>query len=88
MNKVDLVVVEWNPMYSQAVQTVKGGIETAFTGYLATIDDSGDSTFHIGSTAVEGMCGKPIVDFAVVVQGLLPNIPDDIIEKMNKLGFI
>ena len=33
---------------------------------------------HIGSTAINDMMGKPIIDLCVITNGLLPNIPDDI----------
>ena len=33
------------------------------------------------------MMGKPHIDFSTVVEGLLPNIPDEAIEKMESIGF-
>ena len=33
------------------------------------------------------MLGKPLIDIAIVVEGLLPNIPDETIIYMKTLGF-
>ena len=43
---------------------------------------------HMGSTAIVGMPGKGIIDFTVVSQGLLPDIPSDVISKLKEIGWI
>ena len=42
----------------------------------------------MGSTSIIGMMGKPAPDFSVVTEGLLPNIPDSIINKMAEKGWV
>jgi len=43
---------------------------------------------HIGSTAITGLSGKPVIDITICTEGLLPNIPDEFIASMEKLGFM
>ena len=43
----------------------------------------GRSSHHMGSTSIIGMKGKPLPDFTVVTEKLLPDIPNEIIKKLQ-----
>ena len=83
----DIDLREWNPKYSEFVKRESEAIEAilAKKGVLATY--KGQSSFHMGSTAIKGMIGKPVIDMTILTTGLLPNIPNDVIEEMEKLGY-
>ena len=42
----------------------------------------------MGSTAITGMVGKPSPDFTIVTEGLLPDIPDEILKKLVDHGWL
>ena len=65
-----------------------------FEKYLEELD--GKSFHHIGSTAIVGKFGKPIIvgmfkkpviDIMVITKGLLPYIPNKIIQALDKRGY-
>ena len=60
-------------------------LEPIFGIYL--VEFKGQSFFHMGSTAITGMYGKPMPDLCIVTKDLLPNFPKNIIDEMSKLGF-
>ena len=41
----------------------------------------------MGSTAIIWMMGKPMIDFAVFTQDLLPDIPKEFIKDMEAQGY-
>ena len=42
----------------------------------------------MGSTAIIGLPGKPMIYFTVITKGLLPDIPNDCIDELAKIGYI
>lgn len=54
---------EYNPVWKEYFQIEKAKIEGAFAGTHSLLD-----VLHIGSTSVEGLTAKPIIDMSVVVQ--------------------
>ena len=60
-------------------------IEEILQPYLKPF--KGKVCHHIGSTSIKGMFGKPMPDFSVVTDGLLPDIPYSIINKFEAKGW-
>lgn len=54
------VVVDYDPGWPTLFEALFGGIRPALAGVEAYIE-------HVGSTAVPGLAGKPIIDMDVVV---------------------
>ena len=46
-----------------------------------------ESAHHIGSTSIKGMPGKPQLDLTFVTPKLMPDIPDEILEGLDKIGY-
>ena len=59
-------------------------LKRIFQKHDALQEFEGTYFHHIGSTAIVGMFGKPIMDIMVVTKGLLPNMPDAIINDLKK----
>ena len=78
-------VVEWKASYAQRVQEKIKEVEEILKPYLKEYD--GKSSHHMGSTSITGMIGKPTPDMTVVTEGLLPDIPDEIIRKLDAIGW-
>ena len=54
---------EYNPMWKEEFQAEKQNLEKLFGSIALTIE-------HVGSTAVEGLSAKPIIDISVGVKSL------------------
>ena len=77
-----MVLTEWKEIYAEKTKEKIKEVEEILEPYLK--EYNGSFSHHMGSTSITGMMGKPAPDFSVVTQGLLPNIPDLVIEKMKK----
>ena len=82
---IPLVLAEWKPVYAEKTQSKIDEVEDILAPFLK--DFRGKFSHHMGSTSIVGMMGKPSPDFTVVTEGLLPNFPDLIIEKLSKKGW-
>lgn len=76
---------EYDPKYPEFTRIRAQEVLAAFKGYVVTYNNN--DYHHMGSTAIVGMPGKPIVDFTIVTKDLLPNIPDDVMNSLQKLGW-
>ena len=47
----------------------------------------GEKFHFIGSCAVRDLCGKEMLDFAIVTD-LIPDVPDSVIDKMASKGWV
>lgn len=77
---------EWQERYFTVATEVKQKINTALGNYL--VEFHGAKVHFIGSCAVRGLCGKEMLDFAIVTKGFLPNVPDTAIAYLEKEGWI
>lgn len=50
-------------------------------------DFKGKCSHHMGSTSIKGMMGKPMPDFTIVTEGLLPDIPNDVLKRLQTEGW-
>ena len=72
-------VVPYNAQWKEDFETVKGYL-------LPVIHDVITDIVHIGSTSVEGLSAKPIIDMDVVIQDY--SVFDTLVEKLATLGYI
>ena len=74
-----ICVVEYDPAWPQAFEQLRKNL-------LRAVDDVALTIEHVGSTAVPGLAGKPIIDFDIVVASSRA-IPV-VIERLAGLGYI
>lgn len=76
MRKVE--VVKYNPEWNQKFEEEAAKLSRLFEEKLVAIH-------HIGSTSVEGLAAKPIIDMMPVVRDI--ERVDDCMERMEALGY-
>ena len=65
---------------------MKPKIKEIFKDYLKPFN--GETVFHMGSTAIKGMPGSGGLDISIVTEGILPDVPEHIIQEVKeKLGY-
>ncbi|MGM0846047.1 MAG: GrpB family protein [Bacillota bacterium] len=77
MRKVE--VTPYRPQWREQFLQEKKRLETVFQGTHAVIH-------HIGSTSVEGLAAKPIIDFLIEVEEI--GAADDRTDKLKALGYV
>ena len=60
LEKAPIVIVDYDPEWARRFEVEKAKIETVLAGRALVVE-------HIGSTAVEGLAAKPIIDISVAV---------------------
>ena len=78
MTKKHVVVEPYNIIWKQDFQNIKAEIADALGDLALSIE-------HVGSTSVEGLSAKPIIDIDVVIEDRL--ILDDVILALKKIGY-
>ena len=78
MTKKHVVVEPYNINWKQDFQNIKAEIADALGDLALSIE-------HVGSTSVEGLSAKPIIDIDVVIEDRL--ILDDVILALKKIGY-
>ena len=71
---------EWQERYFTVATEVKQKVNAFLGDYL--VEFHGAKVHFIGSCAVRGLCGKEMLDFAIVTKGFLPNVPDTAIASL------
>ena len=74
-----VVVLPYDKSWSSAFEKIKREIQTAIGDLIIGIE-------HVGSTSVEGMSAKPIIDIDVVIKDY--SIFNDVTRNLEKLGYI
>lgn len=72
-------VVPYNPIWKIEFEKIKAEIKNALGNLALSIE-------HIGSTSVEGISAKPIIDIDVIIKD--NSVLDDAIEKLSDIGYI
>ncbi|WP_421379393.1 GrpB family protein [Bacillus salacetis] len=72
-------VTPYNHQWKDQFFHEKQRLDRVFHGSYAVVH-------HIGSTSVEGLAAKPIIDFLIVVQDI--NIADERTSELEDLGYI
>ena len=74
-----VVVVTYNEQWKTDFETIKQYL-------LPVVEDIIISIEHIGSTSVEGLSAKPIIDIDIVIKDY--SVVDSVIGKLASLGYI
>ena len=74
-----VVVVPYSEQWKTDFETIKQYVLPAINDVVISIE-------HIGSTSVEGLSAKPIIDIDVVIKDY--TVFDTVVEKLATLGYI
>lgn len=74
-----VIVVPYNEQWKNDFEIIKQYLLTAVKDTVSGIE-------HIGSTAVEGLSAKPIIDIDIVIKDY--SVFDKIVEQLATLGYI
>jgi len=55
-----VIVEDYTPIWKEEFKKIKNELLTTLSGQVISIE-------HVGSTAVEGLCAKPIIDIDIVI---------------------
>ncbi len=76
MKKV--IIEEYNPHWSTVFNTLSDGISPYINEHIVSIE-------HVGSTSVEGLCAKPIIDIDIIVPSKEKTVL--VIQQLERLGY-
>lgn len=74
----EIIVIDYDPEWTEEFKRFK-------EIYSEALKDSKVDIQHVGSTSVEGLAAKPIIDIDIIVES--ENNKQGIIEKLKKLGY-
>ncbi len=74
-----VVVVSYDETWTSAFEEIKKEIESAVGDLIIGIE-------HVGSTSVEGLSAKPIIDIDIIIKDY--SIFDAVVNKLNTIGYI
>lgn len=73
-----VVVESYNPEWKTDFLKIKGELEVVLNGLVLSIE-------HVGSTSVEGLSAKPIIDIDVVIEDR--TCLDSVINALGSIGY-
>ncbi|MGD7044748.1 GrpB family protein [Jeotgalibacillus proteolyticus] len=78
MKENGITIKKYNPEWKNVFRELKKVLEHSLGDYILRVE-------HVGSTSVEGLSAKPIIDLDVVIshREILPKV----IEKLSELGY-
>ena len=74
-----VVVESYDETWTSAFEEIKKEIESAVGDLIIGIE-------HVGSTSVEGLSAKPIIDIDIIINDY--SIFDAVVNKLNNIGYI
>ncbi len=74
-----VVVESYDETWTSAFEVIKKEIESAVGDLIIGIE-------HVGSTSVEGLSAKPIIDIDIIIKDY--SIFDAVVNKLNTIGYI
>lgn len=74
-----VVVESYDETWTSAFEEIKKEIESAVGDLIIGIE-------HVGSTSVEGLSAKPIIDIDIIIKDY--SIFDAVVNKLNTIGYI
>lgn len=74
-----VIVVPYSEQWKTDFETIKQYVLPAINDIVISIE-------HIGSTSVEGLSAKPIIDIDIVIKDY--SVFDSVVEKLSSLGYI
>ncbi len=79
MRTQKVTVIPYDKTWKSSFEDIKTEIENAIGDLIVAIE-------HIGSTSVEGMSAKPIIDIDVVIRDY--SVFDAVVSKLETIGYI
>ena len=74
-----VIVTKYNPNWKSDFELLKNKIVNKLSDLILTVE-------HVGSTSVEGLSAKPIIDLDVVIEDY--SVFDKVVDYMLDLGYI
>lgn len=74
-----VVVLPYDETWTSAFEEIKKEIESAVGDLIIGIE-------HVGSTSVEGLSAKPIIDIDIIIKDY--SIFDAVVNKLNTIGYV
>lgn len=78
MKSKKVVVLPYDPKWKNDFEKIKRELENAIGGLTVSIE-------HVGSTSVEGLSAKPIIDIDVVIGDY--SVFDSIVRRLGAIGY-
>ena len=78
MGTKNVIVLPYDPEWKNGFEKIKQEIVNAIGGLIVDIE-------HVGSTSVEGLSAKPIIDIDVVISDY--SVFDSIVSKLSAIGY-
>jgi GrpB-like predicted nucleotidyltransferase (UPF0157 family) len=75
----EIKVVPYNPEWKTEFEKIKGMINSYIGDLILTIE-------HVGSTSIEGLSAKPIIDIDVVIESY--DVLPIIIDRLGNAGYV
>ncbi len=79
MQTKNVIVLPYNPEWKNDFEEIKKELVNAIGDLIVCIE-------HVGSTSVEGLSAKPIIDIDVVISGY--TVFDSIVKRLGAIGYI
>ena len=79
MRTAKVTVLPYDAAWKAAFAAIKAEIEAAIGGLIIGIE-------HVGSTAVEGLTAKPIIDIDIIIKDY--SVFDAVVKKLAAIGYI
>ncbi|MDF2548510.1 MAG: hypothetical protein K0R93_3408 [Anaerosolibacter sp.] len=73
-----VIVIPYDPKWKDEFQKIKVYLEKALENSIVTIE-------HVGSTSVEGLSAKPIIDIDIIIEGY--HKFEDVKSRLKNLGY-
>lgn len=79
MKTKHIIVESYNPKWKDDYEKIKAEIEPVIANLIVRFE-------HVGSTSVEGLSAKPIIDIDVVIKDY--SVFEELIERLQSIGYI
>ena len=79
METKNVIVLPYDPKWKNDFENIKQELVNAIGDLIVCIE-------HVGSTSVEGLSAKPIIDIDVVIRDY--SVFDSIVSKLSDIGYI
>ena len=79
MDVKHIIVMPYDPKWKSDFEKIKAEIEPVISDLILGVE-------HVGSTSVEGLSAKPIIDIDVIISDYL--VFPEVVERLHALGYI
>ena len=79
MKTKNVEVCQYNPKWKNAFLNIKNELQTVLGNYAIAIE-------HVGSTSVEGLAAKPIIDIDIVISDY--SVLEEVVRRLSKIGYV